>query len=729
MTTFSENKFWKKIFKQAKATGYQVVKKVLLIFYAFVLSFAAFSCSNDEIPPTGPASMGKANSRASASGDQPDIPVVRFFYFYSNKHPFRAEMLAAIKAGILRIQAVYAEQMETLGHSPLFRFEIDAQGDPVVELVADQNSDALPHNEVWELVSDATGEPKGINYVFYEADQPEGITIYYAKNKGLGYHGERWEVWAGDNIWEEVVAGSQSLAYLLPDSRDSGSAVETPDSVPDSEGVGVSEGNPNSPVVRFFYFYSNRHPFRAEMLAAIKSGILRIQAVYAEQMETLGHSPLFRFEIDAQGDPVVELVADQNSDGRPYDEVTGEKGINYVFYEADQPDGIVRKGLGYHGERLEVWKDNAIWEGSVAGPHGLAFLLPDSRDIVDDSTDQTLDSETPNSGTPDSSLGLLGFLGSGIHQATPDNSSNAGLDGLPSRDLFELGGSFVQFIYFYSADYPFSAAVLESMKIGILRIQAFYAEQMQAHGYGYRTFRFETDEQGDPVVNLVEDRNGNGEDDEVRELFMINATTGGIEGIYSIFYEDGSGRSRGIANSYGKNAGLAYVQGQWDWETAAHELGHLFGLLHDFRDDSYLMSYGRNRHALSACSAEFLAVNPYLNADIPLEEGSSPTVELISPATYPVGSESVSVQIKVRDPEGIHQVFFLTGDIYSKKVKACRGLAGEKEAIVEFEYDGKRFSSDTRNLSDPVVHPIRFYAVDLEGNWGGLHEDFSLMQR
>ncbi|MDE2813890.1 MAG: hypothetical protein OXM01_12730 [Gemmatimonadota bacterium] len=161
----------------------------------------------------------------------------------------------------------------------------------------------------------------------------------------------------------------------------------------------------------------------------------------------------------------------------------------------------------------------------------------------------------------------------------------------------------------------------------------------------------------------------------------------------------------------------------------AHIELFLFGLLHDFRDDSYLMSYGRNRHALSACSAEFLAVNPYLNADIPLEEGSSPTVELISPATYPVGSESVSVQIKVRDPEGIHQVFFLTGDIYSKKVKACRGLAGEKEAIVEFEYDGKRFPSDPRNLSDPVVHPIRFYAVDLEGNWGGLHEDFSLMQR
>ena len=28
------------------------------------------------------------------------------------------------------------------------------------------------------------------------------------------------------------------------------------------------------------------------------------------------------------------------------------------------------------------------------------------------------------------------------------------------------------------------------------------------------------------------------------------------------------------------------------WTTIAHELGHAFGLLHDFRNDHYIMSYG-----------------------------------------------------------------------------------------------------------------------------------------
>ena len=41
-----------------------------------------------------------------------------------------------------------------------------------------------------------------------------------------------------------------------------------------------------------------------------------------------------------------------------------------------------------------------------------------------------------------------------------------------------------------------------------------------------------------------------------------------------------------------KQRGQAIINGRWDWRTAAHELGHAFGLQHDFRDDSYIMSYG-----------------------------------------------------------------------------------------------------------------------------------------
>ena len=139
---------------------------------------------------------------------------------------------------------------------------------------------------------------------------------------------------------------------------------------------------------------------------------------------------------------------------------------------------------------------------------------------------------------------------------------------------------------------------------------------------------------------------------------------------------------------------------------------------HDFRDGAYIMSYGPGRYRLSACAAEFLAVHSYFNADSPTEEGQEPTIELISPSAYPAASKSLSIQLKVRDPDGLHQVIFFTGNILSNLVKACRGLAGERDAVVEFEYDGDIPSATFSSLSDPVVHPIRFYAVDTDGNVG-----------
>ena len=74
------------------------------------------------------------------------------------------------------------------------------------------------------------------------------------------------------------------------------------------------------------------------------------------------------------------------------------------------------------------------------------------------------------------------------------------------------------------------------------------------------------------------------------------------------------------------------------WTVVAHELGHTFGLEHDFRDNAYIMSYGLSggsqRSSLSACSAEFLAVDPYFNPDTPTEEEQPPSIELISPTGY-----------------------------------------------------------------------------------------------
>ena len=165
--------------------------------------------------------------------------------------------------------------------------------------------------------------------------------------------------------------------------------------------------------------------------------------------------------------------------------------------------------------------------------------------------------------------------------------------------------------------------------------------------------------------------------------------------------------------------------------TAAHELGHAFGLSHDFRNNAYIMSYGQGQNQLSACNARFLEVHPYLNNEIPIEEDEGevgPTRELLSSQEYPVGTGSATVRIRVSDSEGLHQVLLFATTItprYDRQVKMCRALEGVHDAVVEFAYDGAIPSRPGTSLSNPERHEIHVEAVDIEGNVG--HMRFSLM--
>ena len=296
----------------------------------------------------------------------------------------------------------------------------------------------------------------------------------------------------------------------------------------------------------------------------------------------------------------------------------------------------------------------------------------------------------------------------------------------------------VRMIYFLPNDRPFQQAVVDRMKETIRQIQTFYADQMEAHGYGRKTFRFETDAQGDPVVHRVDGRypdsyyvDGGSYWEDIRQKYDTRANN-----VYWVVWDNSVGHINGAAGvgAGGRDGGGATVTAKFHWTTVAHELGHTFGLWHDFRDGNYIMSYGPSREdQLSACHAEFLSVHPYFDSDIPDEETLGPTIEFISQPGYPTGSTNVSVQLKISDPEGLHQVILFVnsrGEFAggSYEVKACRGLNGEKEAIVQFDYDGVVPSTLGRrgpvtSLSNSLVHFIYVEAVDSFGNVGdeGFH--------
>ena len=133
------------------------------------------------------------------------------------------------------------------------------------------------------------------------------------------------------------------------------------------------------------------------------------------------------------------------------------------------------------------------------------------------------------------------------------------------------------------------------------------------------------------------------------------------------------------------------------------------------------MSYGVDADSLSGCNAEFLAAHPYFNPNSDVSSASPPQVELISPTHYPAGSKNIAVQLRLSDLEGLHQVILSVRTrgitVRGLEVKSCRGLADQRHAVVEFDYDGViPYNASTSHLSNPSAHPIFVDAVDTDGN-------------
>ena len=290
----------------------------------------------------------------------------------------------------------------------------------------------------------------------------------------------------------------------------------------------------------------------------------------------------------------------------------------------------------------------------------------------------------------------------------------------------------VRLFYFLPNDRTENPEVVAAMKTGIVELQTFFAEQMEAHGHGRKTFQLEADDRGKPIVHHVA---GDYPDSHYSSRGFtegeIDRAFDNSANVAIIVMDLSSGGSIAGQGTGSKSSGWLIVYEGWNWPYVAHELGHAFGLHHDFRDRAYILSYGRpNRSSakLSACAAEFLAVHPYFNPNNPLENESPPTVELTSSDEYPPGSESVPVRLRVRDDNGLHQVIlfaqpknpFLGG---TPEVKVCRGLAGETDTVVEFNFDGRLPSDNVgtapaahTTLSNTSQHPIYVVAVDMDGN-------------
>ncbi len=300
----------------------------------------------------------------------------------------------------------------------------------------------------------------------------------------------------------------------------------------------------------------------------------------------------------------------------------------------------------------------------------------------------------------------------------------------------------VRLFYFLPNDRPFRTDVVQRIKDEIRNIQVWFGEQIQAHGYGYKTFRFETDDQGEPLVHRVDGQHpdshylDNSWDlaPEVEQVFDLSKSI-------AVFVIDNSNNrinrtAAGQARSGSKQSGALLVPEEFSWQTLAHELAHSFGMGHDFRDDTFILSYGFDeRRVLSACAARFLAVHPYFNSDVGVEWAEAPAIELLSEHGYPEGSENVPIRLRLSDAHGLyllrlrvptretHNPSYLVG---GWELKLCREMTGEEKVEIEIDYDGVIPSGSDwgfSDLSDPKVHPISLIVIDRDGNRAGISFD------
>ena len=238
----------------------------------------------------------------------------------------------------------------------------------------------------------------------------------------------------------------------------------------------------------------------------------------------------------------------------------------------------------------------------------------------------------------------------------------------------------VRVIYFHPNDrQPQPDAILDGL---LKKVQQFYANEMERHGFGRKTFRLETDETEKLIVHRVKGKFDNrhyyyttrsGATEEIYEQFdtpknMIYliwrdlqdptldlSQVGGVAGGNAFEGEASIG-----ALNFERAPRSLYIRA---WTTIAHELGHAFGLKHDFRDDYYIMSYGleENRNQLSYCAAEWLDAHRYFNTTHSSFD-QVPKIEMLS-SSFVSPPNTIRLRFGVTHSARLHQAQLLTNSL------------------------------------------------------------------
>ena len=221
----------------------------------------------------------------------------------------------------------------------------------------------------------------------------------------------------------------------------------------------------------------------------------------------------------------------------------------------------------------------------------------------------------------------------------------------------------------------------------IKEVQQFYAEQLEYYGHGRKTFMIETDAAGKALVRVVVGRFDDGyyHDGTWKVQQEIGAADENY--VYVVIAEIGKLIDHKLCGmgTFWSGGGQALILARcMSMGVTAHELGHAFGLEHDFRSDNDIMSFGyKHPLRLSKCATEWLDGHRYFNPDQPGFNAPA-TIRMFTPLANP--PRGVRLRFQIDDTDGLHHSQLLGPTVANDpgsgiKLYDCKLLSSESEVI------------------------------------------------